>query len=113
MTELCKLATEKSPKIWDKLKELGRCQKPEKVLEIVKDDQSISRNISEILERWHHDIAKLYSGLREDPDVSFDDNFYNEIIAKKKEFAKLRYVIDAEKGSREGVGAGDQQEKIL
>ena len=90
MMELCKLATEKSPKIWDKLKQLNDKKTPEKVLEIVKEDKSISRDIGEILQRWHHDIAKLYSGLREDPNISFDDSFYSDIVAKKREFEQLQ-----------------------
>ena len=41
------------------------------------------------MERWHNDIACLFSGLRENPDFAFDDQFYQEIIDKKSEFENL------------------------
>ena len=35
------------------------------------------------------DISKLFSGVRENPEMSFDDNFYEEIKSKKQEFENL------------------------
>ena len=58
-------------------------------LEIVREDETISRDLKEILERWFKDIASLFSGLREDPDIAFDDNFYQQIIDKKNEFENM------------------------
>ena len=41
------------------------------------------------LERWLTDISTLFSGVREDPAMSFDDNFYEEILNKKQQFENL------------------------
>ena len=45
----------------------------------------VSTDIQEILSRWHKDISKLFAGLRENPDFSFNDDFYQEILIKKAE----------------------------
>ena len=58
-------------------------------LVIVRADGTISRDIKEVLARWHQDISGLLSGIREDPDIVFDDKFYDEIVAKKLEFENL------------------------
>ena len=50
------------------------------------------------MERWHKDIAQLFSGIRQDPEIVFDERFYNEIIKKKNEFEKLSDVEQSEKG---------------
>ena len=49
----------------------------------------ISRDVKEILERWHHDISRLFSGLRDDPEMAFNELFYQEILIKKEEFENL------------------------
>ena len=89
LNDLGKLAADNSPKIWEKLKSLNNPVKPRAALEIVRSDNTISRDIKEVLERWHNDIAKLFSGVKENPDVIFDDLFYDQIIAKKVEFENL------------------------
>ena len=76
-------------KMWAKLKQLGNPPSSKAVLEIIRDDNSISSDIREILTRWHEDISKLFAGLRDNPEFAFDDNFYNEIIDKKNEFETL------------------------
>ena len=43
-------------------------------LEIVRGDESISRDLKEILERWFQDISRLFSGLQDNPNVAFDEN---------------------------------------
>ena len=58
-------------------------------LEIVREDKLISTDIKEILQRWHSDISKLFSGLRENPEFAFDDQFYDQIVNKKQEFEAL------------------------
>ena len=45
--------------------------------------------MKEILKRWHSDISRLFSGLRENPDFAFDDAFYDEVVDKKNEFEAL------------------------
>ena len=41
------------------------------------------------MERWYKDISGLYSGIHDDPDIVFDDDFYNKILEKKNEFENL------------------------
>ena len=86
--ELLDMASENDPNIWAKIKRLN--SPPSRPpLEIVKTDQTISTNIREILERWHLDISRLFSGLRDNPEMAFDEGFYQEIIKKKEEFDKM------------------------
>ena len=59
------------------------------MLEIIRDDESISTDIQEILSKWYCDISKLFSGARENPEFSFDDDFFEEILAKKQELENL------------------------
>ena len=42
-----------------------------------------------MLKRWHTDISNLFSGLRNNPDFPFNDNFYQEILDKKAEFEAM------------------------
>ena len=82
--------TIKNPQqMWSKLKQLGNPPSSKAVLEIIREDNSISTDIKEILVRWHSDISKLFSGLRDSPEFAFDDEFYNDIIEKKIEFESL------------------------
>ena len=75
--------------MWSKLKKLNNPPSARAALEIVRADESISRDLKEILERWLTDISKLFSGVRDNPDMTFDDIFYEEIVNKKREFENL------------------------
>ena len=75
--------------MWSSLKKLNNPPSSRVALEIVRADRSISRDLKEILERWLKDISTLFSGVREDPAMSFDDNFYEEILNKKQQFENL------------------------
>ena len=82
--------TIKNPqKMWEKLKKLGDPPSSKVVLEIIREDETISSDIKEVLIRWQDDISKLFSGLRESPNFSVDDDFYQEILAKKSELENL------------------------
>ena len=86
--ELHDLAAKNSTDIWIKIKKL-HSPPTRPPLEIVKEDNTISSDIKEILERWHSDISRLFSGLRENPEIAFDDAFYSEIVSKREEFENL------------------------
>ena len=43
----------------------------------------------EILERWFKDISGLFSGLQEDPEIAFNEAFYQEVLDKKNEFEEM------------------------
>ena len=85
MQELERDSVDNPQKMWDKLKKLGNPPSSKAVLEIIRDDQSISTDIQEILAKWHKDISKLFSGARENPEFSFDVAFFEEILAKKQQ----------------------------
>ena len=63
--------------------------KPKTAFEIVKNDNSITRDVQEVLKRWYKDISSLYSGLQNTPDIAFNDDFYDSILRKKEEFEAL------------------------
>ena len=46
--------------------------------------------MKEVLERWHHDISRLFSGLRQNPEFAFNDTFFEEILKKKEEFENMQ-----------------------
>ena len=71
--------------MWAKLKKLSNPTSTKAVLEIVRADETISNDKKEVLKRWHTDISNLFSGLRNNPDFPFNDNFYQEILDKKNE----------------------------
>ena len=80
---LHQLAADKSPNIWQEIKKLTSPPiRP--ILEIVNTDGSTSRRNEDVRNRWYSDIANLFSGLKNDPDLAYDDSFYGEIIKKRK-----------------------------
>ena len=72
--------------MWSRLKKLDNPSSARAALEIVRADNSISNDLKEILERWLQDISKLFSGVQDNPEMAFDNNFYDEILTKKQEF---------------------------
>ena len=75
--------------MWASLKRLNNSPNVKAALEIVREDGTISTDTKEILERWFKDISGLFSGIQEDTDIVFDEEFYQEILDKKKEFEEL------------------------
>ena len=77
--DLGKLADSNPAEMWAKLKKLCDPPSTRTALEIVLEDGSISTDIKQILDRWYKDISRLFSGLRDNPEMAFNDLFYNEI----------------------------------
>ena len=75
--------------MWAALKRLNNPPNVKAALEIVREDQTISSDIKEVLERWFHDISRLFSGMQENPDTIFDDNFYQQVVDQKNQFEEL------------------------
>ena len=75
--------------MWKILKSLSEPKSNRVIMEIVNNDETISTDIKEILERWHSDISGLFSGLRDDPGLAFDDLFLQQISDLKNEFENL------------------------
>ena len=59
--------------MWKKFKSLSEPKSSKVILEIIKDDKSISTDIKEILARWYADISGLFSGIRENPELAYND----------------------------------------
>ena len=84
------LAKNKSPNLWEKIKKLNSPpSKPN--LEIIMEDGSVSRDTDKILKKWFTDISRLYSGVRDNPEMVFDEDFYKEILEKKAEFESMNF----------------------
>ena len=84
--------------MWSKLRKLDSPPTTEAALEIVRSDGSISTDIKEILEKWFHDISYLFSSIRDNPSMAFNNQFHSEILKKKNEFESLMrdYQMDPE-----------------
>ena len=77
-------ASNNPAEMWAKLKKLCDPPSTRAALEVVHADGSISTDIKEILDRWYRDISRLFSGLRDNPEMAFNDLFYNEILEEEK-----------------------------
>ena len=44
-----------------------------KILEVIRDDNTISSDLKEVLQKWYKDFADNFSGLKNNPDLAFDD----------------------------------------
>ena len=75
--------------MWATLNKLKDPPNVKAALEIVKEDGSISHDLKEVLNRWFTDISGLFSEVKNNPDVAFNDDFYETIVQKKKEFDKI------------------------
>ena len=93
-TQNLKDNAEKDPnEMWKQLKSLAEPKSSKVVLEIIRQDKSISTDIKEVLERWHSDISGLFSGFRENPDLAYDDHFFQQISDLKISPVKIKLVI--------------------
>ena len=93
--DLSEDAVNNPAEMWAKLNRLCNPPSIRAALEIVRADGTISTDKREILERWFQDISKLFSGLRENPEMAFDNEFYEDILEKKQEFENLSPEIQS------------------
>ena len=87
--ELERNAKQNPTDMWSSLKKLNNPPSSKAALEIVRADDSISHDLKEILERWLQDISNLFSGVHENPEMAFNNGFYDEILNKKEEFENM------------------------
>ena len=87
--DLSNSASNNPSEMWAKVKRLCDPPSSRAALEIVRADGTISNDVKEILERWHRDISRLFSGMRENPEMAFDNKFYEDICNKKREFEDI------------------------
>ena len=53
-------------------------------LEIIRDDKTVSKDLQEVLDKGYKDISGLLSGLHDNPELAFDQEFYERVLEKKK-----------------------------
>jgi hypothetical protein len=87
--ELEEYARTNPANMWAALKRLNNPPTARAALEIIREDKTVSRDMREILERWYKDISGLFSGLHEDPEIAFNEAFYQEVLDKKNEFEEM------------------------
>ena len=75
--------------MWKKIKRLNETKSTKAVLEIINSDKTITNDIKEVLNKWQTDISKLFSDIRDNPEVTFNDEFFNEVLIKKQQFEDL------------------------
>ena len=90
--DLANLAQTDRNEVWKKFKSLSEPKSSKVILEIIREDMTITTDIKEILNRWHKDISGLFSGLRENPDLAFNDQFLQQITELKSEFEAMSNV---------------------
>ena len=59
------------------------------LLEIIRQDGSISTDKREVLEKWCSDFSDCFKGMKDDPDLVFDEGFLESIENLKCVFDKL------------------------
>ena len=62
--------------MWKKINALSEPASKRVNIEIINDDNTISKDVKIVLNRWYKDISRLYSGLRESPELALDDRFH-------------------------------------
>ena len=90
-TEIQKLrdTAETDPnKMWKHIKSLSEPKSSNATLEVTRENGSVTSNLNDVLKRWHLDISNLFSGIREKPDLAFNDKFYDDICKLKDHFEK-------------------------
>ena len=81
--DLENMATNDPNEMWKRFKSLSEPKSSKVILEIIRNDKSISTDIKEILTRWHSDISGLFSGVRENPELAYDDRFSSKSMTLK------------------------------
>ena len=92
-------ATKQPAAMWATLKRLSNPPTARAALEIIREDKTISRDLKEILERWYKDISGLFSGLHDDPEIAFNQEFYEEVLKKKNEFEEMPFEEQTSHGN--------------
>ena len=64
--------------------------KPKKrVLEIIRDDKTISNDTKEVLNKWFSDFSESFSGFKNNQDLAYDDVFLSSIEKLKEQLELL------------------------
>ena len=85
--------------MWKRLKALSDRKSSAVLLEIIRQDGTISTDKKEVLEKWCSDFSECFKGIKDDPDLVYDDDFLENIKNLKASFDTLSSAEQEEKSS--------------
>ena len=89
LADLAEKASNDPAEMWKRLKALSDRKPASVLLEIIRQDGSISTDKKEVLEKWCSDFSECFKGIKDDPDLVYDDNFLESIVNLKAMFDSL------------------------
>ena len=89
LADLADKASSDPAEMWKRLKALSDHKPAHVLLEVVRDDETICKDIKVVLEKWHKDFSECFKGIKDDPDLVFDDEFLARITKLKDDFDVL------------------------
>ena len=89
LADLADKAANDPSEMWKRLKALSDRKSSHVLLETIRDDGSISKDKKEVLLKWYNDFSECFRGIKDDPDLVFDDDFLEQISKLKFDFDKL------------------------
>ena len=75
--------------MWKKVNALGEPKRSKVAMEVIREDGSATNDPKVVINKWYEDISRLFSGVRDNPELAFDDNFYKEVCEAKRCFENL------------------------
>ena len=89
LAELAEKAANDPSEMWKRLKALSDRKSSHVLLEIIREDGTISKDKKEVLLKWYNDFSECFKGIKDDPDLVFDDEFLEQISKFKVDFENL------------------------
>ena len=89
LADLADLAANNPAEMWKRLKALSGQKSSHVLLEILREDGSVSNEKREVLQKWYNDFSQCFKGIKDDPDMVFDDQYLDQITKLKTDFDKL------------------------
>ena len=89
LADLADKASNDPAEMWKRLKALSDRKSSSVLLEIIRQDGSISTDKREVLEKWCSDFSECFKGMKDDPDLVFDEDFLESIENLKCMFDNL------------------------
>ena len=89
LADLSEKAANDPCEMWKRLKALSDRKSSHVLLETIRDDGSISKDKKEVLLKWYNDFSECFKGIKDDPDLVFDDDFLEQISKLKADFDNL------------------------
>ena len=91
LAELSEKAKSDPAEMWKRLKALSDSKNSHVLFEIIRDDGSISKDKKEVLSKWYSDFSECFKGIKDDPDLVFDEHFLSQITKLKSDFEEMSH----------------------